>query len=50
MYDKIKVNREKEREERLKENPKVPNLPLNNEGVIIECNLLDNNSFNLEIR
>lgn len=39
------------REESLKEESlKDKNPQISNQGVIIECNLLDNNNYNLEIR
>jgi len=48
MYKKDNLSKREEslREESLKnKNPQI-----SNQGVIIECNLLDNNNYNLEIR
>lgn len=48
MYKESKTSR---KEESLREeSPKNKNPQISNQGVIIECNLLDNNNYNLEIR
>lgn len=48
MYKKENLSK---REESLREeNLKDKNPQISNQGVIIECNLLDNNNYNLEIR
>lgn len=47
-----KENRTNLKEENLKEDKTVEDRSpkISNQGVLIECNLLDNNSYNLEIR
>lgn len=47
-----KENKTSLKEESLKEAKNVEdrNPKISNSGVLIECNLLDNNSYNLEIR
>lgn len=47
MFNKIKTRIEKENPNQNKENQ---NLQIDNKGVLIECNLLDNNNYNLEIK
>lgn len=52
MFDKAKIsNKEKEREESIKEKSlESQDLRTINSGTNIECNLLGNNSYNLEIK
>lgn len=47
-----KENRTNLKEENLKEAKNVEDRSpkISNQGVLVECNLLDNNSYNLEIR
>lgn len=48
MYKKDNLS---QKEENLKEESlKDKNPQVSNQGVIIECNLLDHNNYNLEIR
>lgn len=46
-----KENKQNKKEENLKARNLVDKNPqVHNEGVIVECNLLDNNYYNLEIK
>lgn len=47
----FKENNLNKKEENLREeNLRAKSPQISNQGVLIECNLLDNNNYNLEIR